>query len=165
MGIRRLRAAMAGFFAQVRWPANPCRRARCPFCRLLTKPRLIVGHAACRARRPSIPGNCSRLNGRRGCNPLSHGLEPQDSGSNNGAMKIKPTQIYDWEVEPVDERPSEFSASSGYSSASGFYSTAPVTPQPLRHARSGYARLIAAALAVLALGAFALAKLAPLLRG
>lgn len=80
-------------------------------------------------------------------------------------MKIKPTQLYDWDSEPVDERPSEFN-STGWSSASGFYAMPPgtQTPPPSRF-RLGGLRLVAlVALGLLALGALVLAKLAPLLR-
>ena len=38
---------------------------------------------------------------------------------------FKPSQVYDWEVEPLDERPSEFAQSTGYRVHSGFY-VAPV---------------------------------------
>lgn len=38
---------------------------------------------------------------------------------------FKPSQLYDWEVEPLDERPSEFAQSTGYRVHSGFY-VAPV---------------------------------------
>jgi hypothetical protein len=79
-------------------------------------------------------------------------------------MKIKPTHIYDWDSEPVDERPSEFMSSSGYSGVSGFYSTATAARQSPRRSRFGLASLFVVALAVLALGAFAMVKLAPYLR-
>lgn len=80
-------------------------------------------------------------------------------------MKIKSTQIYDWDTEPVDERPSEFMAHSGFSSASGFHAASTLTrPAPVRP-QFGMAVLLAAALAVLALGALVIAKLVPLLRG
>lgn len=38
---------------------------------------------------------------------------------------FKPSQVYDWEAEPQDERPSEFAQSTGYRVHSGFY-VAPV---------------------------------------
>ncbi|MBC7482032.1 MAG: hypothetical protein H7337_09085 [Rhizobacter sp.] len=79
-------------------------------------------------------------------------------------MKIKPTQIYDWDAEPVDERPSEIMTHSGFSAASGFHAASTFTrPQPAE-AQFGMAVLLAAALAVLALGAVVIAKLAPLLQ-
>jgi hypothetical protein len=41
-------------------------------------------------------------------------------------MKIKPTQIFDWDSEPVDERPSEFLASDSFG-ASAFHRVAPAS--------------------------------------
>ena len=80
-------------------------------------------------------------------------------------MKIKPTQIYDWDAEPVSERPSEFMIPSGYSAASGFHATSTLTRPRLARPRFGMVGLLLAALAVLALGALAIAKLVPFLRG
>ena len=80
-------------------------------------------------------------------------------------MKIKPTQIYDWDSEPVDERPSEFSHSASHSPVSGFYSTPRVTRRPPKPSGAGFTGLFMVALTLLALGALALATLAPLLRG
>lgn len=34
---------------------------------------------------------------------------------------FKPSQVYDWDAEPQDERPSEFAQSTGYRVHSGFY--------------------------------------------
>ncbi len=79
-------------------------------------------------------------------------------------MKIKPTQIYDWASEPVDERPSEF-MSTGYSHLSGFY---PQTEAPLRRraksSRFGFKSVLLGVLAVIGMGALAIDKLMPLLR-
>lgn len=48
---------------------------------------------------------------------------------------FKDTQVYDWEIEPKDERPSEFAPSTtGYALHSGFY-VAPVVSA--RRARKG----------------------------
>ena len=80
-------------------------------------------------------------------------------------MKIKPTQIYDWYAEPVDERPSEFMTHSGFSAASGFHAAPTLTRPPPAKPQFGMAVLLAAALAVLALGALAIAKMVPLLHG
>lgn len=111
------------------------------------------------------PGNCSRQVLRQAFNPPAHGLERQRRTSNNPGMKIKPTQIYDWDAEPVDERPSEFMACSGFSAASGFHATSTLTrPLPAKP-QFGMTLLLAAAVGVLALGALAIAKLLPLLRG
>lgn len=79
-------------------------------------------------------------------------------------MKIKPTQIYSWDSEPVDERPSEF-MSTGYSQLSGFYPQAEV---PLRRrARPslfGFKSVLLIAIGLIGLGAFAIDTLLPLLR-
>lgn len=38
---------------------------------------------------------------------------------------FKTTQVFDWESEPKDERPSEFVPSTGFSSLSGYYAMPP----------------------------------------
>lgn len=80
-------------------------------------------------------------------------------------MKIKPTQIYDWYVEPVDERPSEFSIHSSFSGVSGFHTVSILARPSPANPHFGMAVLVAAALAVLSLGALAITKLLPLLQG
>lgn len=46
---------------------------------------------------------------------------------------FKDTQVYDWEVEPKDERPSEFAPSTtGYTLHSGFYVAPVVTARRSR---------------------------------
>lgn len=45
----------------------------------------------------------------------------------NRRSDFKPSQVYDWEVEPHDERPSEFAQSTGYRVHSGFYMAPVVT--------------------------------------
>jgi len=109
------------------------------------------------------PGNCSRADDLHAHDPPSHGLECCDPGSNNRIMKIKATQLYGWDSEPVDERPSEFMSSTGCSTVSGYYSTAQATRQPPRRSRLAFASLILVVLTVLAVGTLALASLASLL--
>lgn len=41
------------------------------------------------------------------------------------ARPFKDTQVYDWDAEPKDERPSEFIPSTGFSSLSGYYAMPP----------------------------------------
>jgi hypothetical protein len=77
-------------------------------------------------------------------------------------MKIKPTQIYGWDSEPVDERPSEF-MSTGYSHLSGFYPQTEAPPRRTKPSLFGFKSLVLAALAVIGLGAYAIDKLLPLL--
>jgi hypothetical protein len=82
-------------------------------------------------------------------------------------MKIKSSQIYSWEEEPVDERPSEFSSTTGHSLLSGYQSTyEPARPaRPTRRAsRFGFKTILVFCVVLLALGLLALMKLAPLLR-
>jgi hypothetical protein len=50
---------------------------------------------------------------------------------------FKDTQVYDWEIEPKDERPSEFAPSTtSYALHSGFY-VAPVGGERRRRGRGG----------------------------
>ena len=79
-------------------------------------------------------------------------------------MKIKPTQIYDWDTEPVDERPSEFMNSTGWDASSSFHPAVAVVRRPPA-ARFGFTAVVIVAVALLALGAVAIAKIIPLLRG
>ena len=79
-------------------------------------------------------------------------------------MKLKSSQIYGWDEEPVDERPSEFSSTTGYSVLSGYHPmNDPMRRQP--RSRFGFKTLVLACVMVLAFGGLALVKLAPLLRG
>ena len=76
---------------------------------------------------------------------------------------IKPTHIYDWDTEPVDERPSEFMNSTSWSASSSFHPPVPVARMP--SSRFGFASVLIVAMTLLALGAFAIAEIIPLLRG
>jgi hypothetical protein len=80
-------------------------------------------------------------------------------------MKIKSSHIYGWDEEPVDERPSEFSSSTGYSVLSGYHPMNDPVRRPQPRSRIGFKTLVVFCAVVLALGAFALVKLAPMLRG
>lgn len=56
---------------------------------------------------------------------------------------FKDTQVYDWDLEPKDERPSEFAPSTtGYSLHSGFY-VAPVASTYRRRGRGLMVWLVA----------------------
>lgn len=83
---------------------------------------------------------------------------------NNEVMKTN-SQIYGWDAEPVDERPSEFMESTGYAMLSGY---SPMN-DPLRRQRSnsrvGFKSLLLFCLVVVTIGGFALVKLGSLLRG
>ena len=79
-------------------------------------------------------------------------------------MKYKTTQLYGWDAEPVDERPSEF-LSTGYSQLSGFYPlTAQKAPPATVSGLFGFKTILVCVLALIAAGVFALRWLAPLLR-
>jgi hypothetical protein len=73
---------------------------------------------------------------------------------------FKDTQVFDWEVEPHDERPSAFSQTTGYSLLSGYH------VEPVRQSRQRRRSLgpaLAAAGVVVALGAAAMVAFARLL--
>ncbi|MBC8055915.1 MAG: hypothetical protein H7Y61_05005 [Rhizobiales bacterium] len=80
-------------------------------------------------------------------------------------MKHKPSHIYSWDEEPVDERPSEFSSTTGYSVLSGYHPMNDPARKP-RYSRSrfGFKTMVAFCVVMIALGGVALVKLAPLLR-
>ena len=112
-------------------------------------------------------GNSSRPARLRERHPLSRGLEARAAHPHNSGMK-KQAHVFGWEEEPVDERPSEFMASTGYSVLSGYYPIdelrrPPLAPRP--RSRIGFKTLLLACVVVLALGAYALAKVVPLLHG
>lgn len=80
-------------------------------------------------------------------------------------MKVKSSQIYGWDEEPVDERPSEFSSSTGYSVLSGYHPMNDPMRRREPRSRIGFKTVLFFCAVVLTLGAFAIVKLAPLLRG
>lgn len=110
-------------------------------------------------------GNSSRSTNRTRGDPLGRGLETSGARRNNCAMKIKPTQIYSWDEEPVDERPSEFSSTTGHSLLSGYQSAIEPVRRSPRRSRFGFKTVLVFCVGLFALGATALVKLAPLLRG
>lgn len=79
---------------------------------------------------------------------------------------FKETQIFGWDQEPKEDRPSEFIPSTGYSSLSGYYSMPDSAGVAVRGRRRGrFNGLIVASLAVVGLGAAGLIGLLHLLRG
>ncbi len=74
---------------------------------------------------------------------------------------FKPSQVYDWEVEPHDERPSEFAPSTGYRVHSGFYVAPVVTSR--RRSNGAVVWLMASGVAGLAIAG--LLVLVKVLRG
>jgi hypothetical protein len=83
----------------------------------------------------------------------------------NNLRMIKQTQIYGWDEEPADERPSEFMQSTGYSVLSGYHPMNDPLRRRRREPRFGFKALLAFCIVILALGVFCLVKLAPMLRG
>jgi hypothetical protein len=79
-------------------------------------------------------------------------------------MKIKQSQIYGWDEEPVDERPSEFSSSSGHSLLSGYHTIGDPKRARRSSGRLGFKSLIFFCAVILTIGTWTLVKLAPLLR-
>lgn len=79
----------------------------------------------------------------------------------------KQSHIFGWEEEPVDERPSEFMPSTGYSSPSGYYSTHDL-PHPRAKpaaSRYGFKTFMLACVALAIVGGSAMVHLSTLLRG
>ena len=78
---------------------------------------------------------------------------------------FKASQVYNWDTEPVDERPSEFMHSTGYAALSGYHSNfdAPVRASQ-RGSFSGVIVVLVFAVIVVAIGGWAIVKFAPMLR-
>ncbi|HKX41084.1 MAG TPA: hypothetical protein VJO99_08005 [Burkholderiaceae bacterium] len=81
----------------------------------------------------------------------------------NKQVNFKESQLYAWESEPVDERPSEFMSSTGYATLSGYHSAIGPVRRARRGSRFGLAGMLAFVLVVIAAGGWAIVKLAPLL--
>jgi hypothetical protein len=79
---------------------------------------------------------------------------------------FKESQLYSWDAEPVDERPSEFMHSTGYATLSGYHSNLDITPRraPARRSHFGLIGVLVFALIVIAVGGWAIVTFAPLLR-
>ena len=77
---------------------------------------------------------------------------------------FKESQLYSWDSEPVDERPSQFMHSTGHAALSGYHSAFDALPRPVRRSnRFGLAGVLVFALVVLAVGGWAIVKFAPML--
>jgi hypothetical protein len=84
------------------------------------------------------------------------------------AAPIKKTQVFDWETEPSDERPSEFVQSTGYSVLSGFHAAPPseASARRVHRARKGGINLLVIVGGVIVgMGALALIGFIHLMRG
>lgn len=80
---------------------------------------------------------------------------------------FKSTQIFDWDLEPSDERPTDFSRSTGFSALSGYQ----VLPVPSRLAkrrrrefRKGVAKLVVASALILGVSIVAMYEMVNLLK-
>lgn len=69
--------------------------------------------------------------------------------------QFKETQVFDWDAEPKDERPSEFVPSTGYSALSGYYAM-PEARGPRPRRSGGINMVLVAGAIVVAMGAAAL---------
>lgn len=80
---------------------------------------------------------------------------------------FKATQVFGWDSEPADERPTDFGGSTGFSALSGYY-VAPEAHAARRRQqqmhRSGLAKLAAAGLIIIGLASVALLQLAHVLK-
>jgi hypothetical protein len=79
---------------------------------------------------------------------------------------FKSTQVFGWDTEPVDERPTDFGHSTGFSALSGYgaLQPAPTSVRRRREHRAGFAKLAGACLVALGLGIGALVLLRPYLQ-
>ena len=76
---------------------------------------------------------------------------------------FKESQVYGWDAEPVDERPSEFMTSAGYSVLTSDQRFEAAMRSRKTRAHVGTASLVAFIVALFALGGYALIKLLPML--
>lgn len=82
-------------------------------------------------------------------------------------LAFKDTQVFDWDSEPKDERPSEFHTT-GFSTASGYYHALEDTGRtaPIRNShRNAKAILLLGLATAIGIGSVGLLWLAQLLRG
>jgi hypothetical protein len=80
---------------------------------------------------------------------------------------FKDTQVFGWETEPRDERPSEFVPSTGYSALSGYYAMPDARSRGPSTRRRGHGPLLVllASAAMIGLGVAALLGFLHLIRG
>lgn len=92
------------------------------------------------------------------------------SHMNRYPRDFKATQVFDWESEPADERPTDFSRGTDFGRSTGFsqlsgYGSLPQARSTRRHrdAREGVAKLAVTALLLVGLCGVAMYKAAQLL--
>lgn len=84
---------------------------------------------------------------------------------NRPSRPYKDTQVYDWDAEPKDERPSEFIPSTGFSSLSGYYAMPPDARVYRRRGSRGPGLALLGAALVVVLGLVGLFGLVHLIKG
>jgi hypothetical protein len=78
---------------------------------------------------------------------------------------FKESQLFSWDSEPVDERPSEFMHSKGYATLSGHDSSFDAQrPAPQRGSHFGLPSVLLFALTSIAVGGWAIIQIASMLR-
>ncbi len=79
---------------------------------------------------------------------------------------FKDTQLFGWDAEPSEERPSEFAQSTGYSALSGYYAVPDAHGTSKRRPKAnGSGFLLVVSALIVSLGAVGLYWLAQFLRG
>lgn len=79
-------------------------------------------------------------------------------------MKHKQAHPYAWDREPVDDRPSAFGSTTGHASLCGEHSPRDPARKPVSRGGWGVKSMLAFCVALLALGGWSIAALAPLLK-
>jgi hypothetical protein len=79
-------------------------------------------------------------------------------------QQFKQSQLYGWEEEPVDERPSEFMSSTGFATLSGYHPMMDPMRRARPRSRFGVGSMLVVVILFIALGGWAIIKIAPMLR-
>ncbi|MGY4830399.1 hypothetical protein ACVNIS_17645 [Sphaerotilaceae bacterium SBD11-9] len=79
---------------------------------------------------------------------------------------FKSTQIYDWSVEPADERPTDFGRSTGFSTLNGYLVEPPSSARLRRRQqhRIGVAKLVGASAVIFGVAIVAMFEMARFLK-
>lgn len=84
----------------------------------------------------------------------------------SNSRDFKDTQLFGWDSEPSEERPSEFAHSTGYSALSGYYAMHEVrTPSRRKPKAKGLGFLLTVSLLIVSLGAVGMYWMVQFLRG
>ena len=82
----------------------------------------------------------------------------------NDAM-VKKSEVFGWDTEPVDERPSEFMPSTGYAMLSGYHGLEEAHRVRRSRTRVGVKSLLVFVVAIVGLAIFAMLKLVAMRHG